>query len=139
MMKIPRAILLAVLVLVAAPMLVEAHHATSMFDQKEVTFQGVVKEFQFTNPHTWLLVDVTNKDGSVTAWGFEGEGPTSMERAGIHRNDFLPGTKVTITGHPMKNGQPAAAWIKAVREDGTVFETHIPPPQTTPPASTNSQ
>ena len=63
--------------LVAAPLRVEAHHSAVMFDdQKEVTVEGTVKEFQYTNPHSWLLVDVTNKDGSVTTWGFEAEGPS---------------------------------------------------------------
>src|SRR4029453_15606144 len=62
----------ALMLLVAAPPRVEAHHSAVMFDdQKEVTLEGTVKEFQYTNPHSWLLVDVTNKDGSVTTWGFE--------------------------------------------------------------------
>ena len=44
-----------------------AHHSGAMFDdKKEVTLTGVVKEFQYTNPHSWLLVDVTGKDGKVT-------------------------------------------------------------------------
>src|SRR5713226_5610264 len=103
----------------AAPLFVEAHHSATMFDStKEVTLEGTVKEFQYSNPHSWLLVDVTNKDGSVTTWGFEAEGPGVLMRNGIHKADFTPGTKLTITGHPMKNGQPAAAWIKALRADG---------------------
>jgi hypothetical protein len=81
----------------------------------------VVKEFQYSNPHSWLLVDVTNKDGSVTTWGFEAEGPTTLMQAGVRRSDFTPGTKLTITGHPMKDGRPAAAWTKAVRADGKEF------------------
>jgi hypothetical protein len=81
----------------------------------------VVKEFQYSNPHSWLLVDVTNKDGSVTTWGFEAEGPTTLMQVGIRRSDFTPGTKLAITGHPMKDGRPAAAWTKAVRADGKEF------------------
>ena len=99
-----------------------AHHSGVMFDdQKEVTVTGVVKEFQYTNPHSWLLVDVTNDNGSVTTWGFEAEGPSTLTRAGIRRSDFAPGTKLTITGHPMKDGRPAAAWMNATREDGKKF------------------
>jgi len=46
-----------------------AHHSAVMFDdQKEVTVSGTVKEFQYTNPHSWLLVDVKNADGTVTTW-----------------------------------------------------------------------
>ncbi len=94
-----------------------------MFDEdKEVTVSGVVKEFQFTNPHSWLLVDVTNDDGTVTTWGFEAEGPSTLARAGIRRSDFMPGTEITITGHPMRDGRPAAAWLHATRADGKEFD-----------------
>jgi hypothetical protein len=107
--------------LLALPPLAEAHHSAVMFeDQKEVTFDGVVKEFQYTNPHSWLLVDVTNTDGSVTTWGFEAEGPSTLLRNGVRPADFRFGTKVTITGHPMKDGRPAALWMKAVK-DGKEF------------------
>lgn len=99
-----------------------AHHSATMFDDsKTVTVQGVVREFQYTNPHSWLLVDVTGKDGKVVTWGFEAEGPTTLRRAGIRPSDFKAGTKLTITGNPMKNGQPAAIWVDAVREDGKKF------------------
>jgi hypothetical protein len=93
-----------------------AHHSGAMFDEKkEVTINGVVKEFQYTNPHSWLLVDVKGNDGKVTTWGFEAEGPSTLLRAGIRKSDFAPGTPVTMTGHPMRDGRPAAAWVKAVR------------------------
>jgi hypothetical protein len=117
--------LVAALLLVS-PFVIEAHHGASMFEpQKEITVDGVVKEFQYTNPHAWLLVDVTNKDGSVTTWGFECEGPGVLMRNGIHKGDLAPGTKVTVTGHPLKNGDPAASWVKAVRADGVVFDPRI--------------
>lgn len=93
-----------------------AHHSGAMFDdKKEVTLTGVVKEFQYTNPHSWLIVDVKGPDGTVTTWGFEAEGPSTLLRAGIRRSDFSPGTPVTITGNPMKDGRPAATWVKATR------------------------
>ena len=103
-------------VIAAAAVPVAAHHSGLMFDdKKEVTVTGVVKDFQYTNPHSWLLVDVKGADGKVTTWGFEAEGPSTMIRAGIRRSDFPPGTPVTITGHPMKDGRPAAAWMRATR------------------------
>jgi Family of unknown function (DUF6152) len=96
-----------------------AHHSAAMFDEKKsITVEGVVKEFQFTNPHSWLLVDVTDKNGKVTTWGFEAEGPSTLGRAGIRKSDLMPGTKLTITGHPMKDGRPAALWIDAVLASG---------------------
>ena len=99
-----------------------AHHAGVMFEESaEVTVNGVVKEFQYTNPHSWLLVDVTGEDGTVTTWGFEAEGPSTLMRRGIRPGDLTPGTKLTVSGRPMKDGRPAAAWTKAVRDDGAEF------------------
>ena len=117
-----RALITVVAALALMPALVRAHHSAVMFDDaKEVTVTGVVKEFQFTNPHSWLLVDVTEKDGKVTTWGFEAEGPTTLMRNKVRPGDLKAGTKLTITGHPMKDGRPAALWMKAVRDDGVEF------------------
>src|SRR5687767_15456124 len=108
-----------VALLVVAASSTWAHHSATMFEQtKTITVEGVVKEFQFTNPHSWLLVDVTDKNGKVTTWGFEAEGPSTLGRAGIRKSDLMPGTKLTITGHPMKDGRPAALWIDAVLASG---------------------
>ena len=99
-----------------------AHHSAAMFDhEKKVTLQGTVKEFQFTNPHSWLQVMVTGPDGKATEWGFEAEGPSTLLRAGIKAKTFQPGDKVTIVANPMKDGRPAGALISATKADGTVF------------------
>jgi hypothetical protein len=100
-----------------------AHHSTAMFDDKQqITLTGTIKEFQYTNPHSWLLIDVTGEDGKVTTWGFEAEGPTTLMRSGIRKSSLPVGTKITITGNPMKDGRPAAAWINATLEDGTKID-----------------
>jgi hypothetical protein len=92
-----------------------AHHSGAMFDYTQlIEVTGVVKQFQYTNPHSWLIIDVTNEDGSVTTWGFEAEGPSSLLRAGIRRNDIPAGTEITIRGNPLSDGRPAAAWFDAV-------------------------
>ena len=102
---------------------VSAHHSATMFEpQRTITVEGVVKEFQYTNPHSWLLVDVTGTDGTVTTWGFEAEGPSTLQRAGIRPSTFPAGMKVTMTGRPMKDGQPAAIWVLAVTADGKKFD-----------------
>jgi hypothetical protein len=100
-----------------------AHHSTVMYNmEKEVTITGTVKEFQYTNPHSWLLVDVKGDNGMVTTWGFEAEGPSTLMRAGIHRSDFKPGPEITIKGHPMKDGRTAATFMTATRlSDHKVF------------------
>jgi hypothetical protein len=124
-----RRILLALVLGLAASMVITlrsfAHHSAVMFDDKKVIeLTGVVKDFQYANPHAWMIITVTNKDGTTTTWGFEGPaGPSVLMRAGIHKGDFPPGTLVKITGHPMRDGRNAASWIKATRlSDGKEFE-----------------
>ena len=114
---------LAMVLVLLAVLPAGAHHSSAMFDdKKEVTVTGVVKEFQYTNPHSWLLIDTKGPNGEITTWGFEGEGPSTLQRAGIRLSDFKPGTPITITGRPMKDGRPAAIWVKATRNtDNKVF------------------
>jgi hypothetical protein len=120
---------LVVIFLLAAVLPAAAHHSSAMFEEKkEVTVTGVVKEFQYTNPHSWLLVDTTGPNGEVTTWGFEAEGPSTLQRAGIRLSDFKPGTPITITGRPMKDGRPAAIWVKATRKTDNKEFTPRPAP-----------
>jgi hypothetical protein len=122
-------------VLASLSMAAGAHHSGAMFEPvKTVTLKGVVKEFEYTNPHSWLWVTVTNEDRTTTDWGFEAEGPSTLFRNGIKKNDLKPGDKVTVTGRPMRDGRPAAAWVNAVKEDGRVLTPRAAPsPVTTAP------
>jgi len=101
-----------------------AHHSSAMFDQtRTITVEGVVKKWELTNPHSWLWVEVKEKDGKTVVWGFEAEGPSTLQRAGIRPSDFKVGTQLKITGNPMKNGEKEAIWINAIRiADGKKFE-----------------
>jgi len=100
-----------------------AHHSAAMFDHtKKVTLTGTVKEFQYTNPHSWLQVLVPQPDGKAPVlWGFEAEGPSTLLRAGIKAHTFDPGDKVTIVFNPMKDGRPAGALLTATKADGVMY------------------
>ena len=113
----------AAIVLASTPAF--AHHSGAMFDaNKEVTLQGTVKEFQFTNPHSWLLVSVPAATGKDIDWNFEAEGPSTLMRAGINRNTLKPGDKVTVTGRPLKDGRPAASLLEVKNAGGAVLYPH---------------
>ncbi len=110
-----------------------AHHSAAMFDfSKTVTVQGTVREFQYTNPHSWLQVMVSGPDGDPVEWGFETEGPSTLLRAGIKAKTFQPGDKVTVVANPMRDGRPAGSWISATKADGTVYNLR---PNRPPPAA----
>src|SRR5688572_3784430 len=99
-----------------------AHHSAAMFDPaKQIVVQGTVKEFQYTNPHSWLIVTVPGADGKTVDWAFEAEGPSTLLRSGVKRSSFVPGEKVTVTGRPLKDGRPAALWVNATKADGTLL------------------
>jgi len=118
----------------AAPAL--AHHSGAMFDPtKTVTLEGTVKEFQYTNPHSWLEVVVVGADGKETEWGFESEGPSTLLRAGIKAKSFMPGEKVTVMGHPMKDGRPAGSLVSVTKANGTVLSPRGGRPQVTDAAT----
>jgi hypothetical protein len=108
-----------------------AHHSFAMFDtSKQVSLTGVVKDFQYTNPHSWLIVTVTDAEGKTTDWGFESEGPSTLLRAGIKKSSLPIGDKVTVKGMPMRDGRPAGALISVTKADGSVlvFRNGGPPP-----------
>lgn len=98
-----------------------AHHSGAMFDRNQVKeLRGTIKEFQFTNPHTWIQVNVPNEDGEVVEWSLEWGSPNQLARRGIRPNTFPVGAEVTIRTNPMLDGSPAGAFIGAKFEDGTV-------------------
>jgi hypothetical protein len=115
-------LILAGLVSVSAP--ARAHHSfAAVFDEKNsVAVTGVVSEVRLENPHSWFFVDVTDPAGKVTKWGFEGNTPTSLLRAGYKRDSIKVGDKVTIRG---SRARDLSANMGAAREiqlqDGRTF------------------
>ena len=106
-----------------------AHHSGEMFEaEKTVTLSGTVKEFRYINPHSWLIVDIENDDGSTTTWGFEAEGPQDLMHGGVRKSDLPPGARVTVTARPMRDGRPAGIWSTIVKEDGTLLNWRTPGP-----------
>jgi hypothetical protein len=99
-----------------------AHHSFAAFDvttQKEIT--GTVKKFDYTNPHTWVWLDVPNDHGGVDTWGFEGMSPNYLGRRGWTRATLKPGDKLTITYRPMKDGEKGGMWVSGKRPGGEVL------------------
>lgn len=99
-----------------------AHHSAAIFDastQKVLT--GTVKKFDYSNPHTWVWIEVANDQGGTELWGVEGMSPNYLNRRGWSRTTIKPGDKLTITIRPMKDGEKAGMWVRATRPDGEVL------------------
>jgi hypothetical protein len=114
--------LVTLVALVATP--ARAHHSfAAAFDENNpVTVSGVITEVRLENPHSWFFVEATDASGRVTKWGFEGNTPTSLLRAGYKRDSVKVGDKVTIRG---SRARDLSANMGAAREivlsDGRTF------------------
>jgi hypothetical protein len=89
-----------------------AHHGAGVFEpEKTVTVVGTVTEFQFVNPHVLVYVNVADADGNEVRWGGELTSPNRLARmnGGVkwHKSILKPGDRITMTGHPARNGAPA--------------------------------
>jgi Family of unknown function (DUF6152) len=108
--------LCAVLLAVAA-VPSEAHHsfAAEYDSAKPVTVTGVVTRIEWTNPHAYIFVDVTDKDGKVTNWGFEMGPPHMLQRAGWKKNTLQIGEQVVVDGWAARNRTQYANARKVTR------------------------
>jgi len=109
---------------VASSLPAAAHHSFSAaFDSsKPVTVTGVLTEVKLANPHSWWVVDVTNANGKVESWHFEGSTPSSLIRSGYKPNSLKVGDKVTVNGsHARDTTQNAGAAREIVTADGKSF------------------
>jgi hypothetical protein len=100
-----------------------AHHSFAMFDRtKRVILVGVVKEFQWTNPHSWIQVNAQPAAGKkATEWSIELGSPNMMSRHGWKSSTLKPGQKVAMVIHPMRDGSAAGSLVSITLADGTVL------------------
>jgi hypothetical protein len=108
------------MLVVAVPVL--AHHSAAGVDQtKTVTVVGVLKEFKWANPHSWMDIEVTDDKGVTKLWSVEMTAPAYLARAGWTSKTVKPGDKVTVNVRPMRNGDPGGLFVNITLPDGRVL------------------
>ena len=97
-----------------------AHHAeAAQFDAaKPVNVTGTIAKVEWTNPHIWFYVNVTDNAGKVTTWGFSGGPPGMLLRRGITRDVLKIGTVVHVQGSRAKDGSNNASGERVTLPDG---------------------
>jgi hypothetical protein len=118
------------LMLLAATVPVAAHHSLTVeFDiTRTVTITGVITGMKWTNPHSWLSVDVKDAQGKVTNWQVEFGSPNSLYRRGWRRSDLANNLTVTIVGYPSREKSSSVMTATDVKlPDGrTLFAGQAP-------------
>jgi hypothetical protein len=93
---------------------VSAHHSFALFDaQKSMTLEGRVKQFQWTNPHTWIQLMVVDSSGKEAEWSIEASSAITMSRQGWTRAALKPGDHVVVVIHPLKDGTRGGSLVSA--------------------------
>ena len=118
------AILAAGIVLASAPAL--AHRSFAMFDQTKVmTLEGTVHEFQWTNPHSFIELDVT-RSGRAQRWSIELNSPNNLTRQGWRRTSLKAGERISVRIAPLRNGHSGGLFLDLRKADGRVLDSGLP-------------
>ena len=99
------------MLLVCLPLAAQAHHSFAIYDSAhQVTIEGTVKEFQWTNPHVWIHVLVKDEAGKEQEWHVECTSVNFLARRGWSKRTFKPGDKVSITLSPLRDGSAGGSF-----------------------------
>jgi hypothetical protein len=98
--------------------LASAHHAAAGIDRtKTVTVTGVVKQFKWANPHSWLEMEVV-REGKTEIWNFEMLPPSYLVPAGWTRSTVKTGDQVTVVGNGFVDGSPGGIFVSITLPGG---------------------
>ena len=86
--------------LVAGVAYADHSFAATYFEDKQVKVEGELVQFLYRNPHSFVHVEVKEKDGSVTRWAIEWGAGGQLGRQGVTRDTLKAGDHVIVVGNP---------------------------------------
>jgi hypothetical protein len=99
-----------------------AHHSFAMFDQKKhVSIKGTVRQFQWTNPHAFIHVQVPDNAGGSDLWQVELNSPNNLKRQGWKSSTLRVGDVVTVVLNPLKDGSKGGLFESITLPDGSIL------------------
>jgi Family of unknown function (DUF6152) len=114
---------LVAVVLLAASSAALAHHSPAVFDRtRQATITGVVTEFRWGNPHSWIHLDVVGDSGQTERWSVEMDPATMLGREGWTSKTLQAGDKVEVKVYPLRNDEKGGQYISIKLPDGTTMD-----------------
>ena len=100
---------------------VMAHHSlVGEFDTSvDFELRGAITEVEWTNPHIWLYMDVTDENGKVAKWQCEMGSPNQLIRQGWGKEDLPIGTVIRANANPARDGTNTCSTRRITLDDGT--------------------
>jgi hypothetical protein len=100
-------LLIAVAILLAGAGPLYAHHSfAATYDSgQRIEVEGVVKEFVWRNPHSFLRIDVTDKEGQTKTWALEWGSISQLSQSAMTRTALKPGDRIVVSGQPARDSQ----------------------------------
>ena len=118
--------ILLVLVFLAGATPLLAHHGNASYENKAVTIKGIVTTWIWANPHTFLMLDVTDESGKVAHWVCENQAPSTLVNFGFTAKTFKAGDQVTVVMAAVaKSGAPVGRITKTILADGYVMNSEV--------------
>ena len=121
MSKLKLAMFLAGISLVAAVPVAAHHSFAAEFDgSKAFRLKGALTKIEWTNPHSYFYIDVTDDKGKVVNWGCEAGAPGALSRRGFKRADIKVGDTIIVDGYLAKDGSHLIDARRVTLPDGRV-------------------
>jgi hypothetical protein len=122
--KVLASLLILAVIAVAFPAF--AHHGNATYENKETTIKGTVTKWLWTNPHSFLFLDVTGTDGKVVHWVCENQAPSTLVNFGFNAKTFKPGDEITVVLSAVaKNGAPVGRINKVILANGYTMNAEV--------------
>lgn len=103
---------------------ISAHHSTTMYNMgSPTTVTGVVKKFEWTNPHAYIYLEVKGEDGKVAVWTVEMMSLNHLKSYGWTRKTVVEGDVISCTGGAAKSGDPAMLSSLIKLADGRMIKS----------------